>query len=271
MSRWFVGSSSSRTSGSPTSARASRALRLRPPDSVANSASGSRSICDSVRSVRCSSCQPPAASRSCWARARTASTASVPHSATCNAGVVVGLHQPGQAAQPVRDHVEESAVQTVRHLLGEPGDPCTLLQRPLAVVWRGLPGDHPQQGRLALAVSAQHADPLAAVDREIDAVQQRRAVAQVDVAEGQQRHGSAMGWRRWDAAFWADRRPRASGQPLSMGPPAAWPILRDRLSSHRRPAKGAARAHRMQRRKRHAPAVTGRMPVNAGRARSPLR
>ena len=45
MSRWLVGSSSSSTSGSRTSARASSVWRLRPPRAAAKGASGSRPRC----------------------------------------------------------------------------------------------------------------------------------------------------------------------------------------------------------------------------------
>ena len=58
MSRWFVGSSRSRTSGSVTSARASRTRRFLPAERESNVWSGSSDISRSVRSTLWRASQP---------------------------------------------------------------------------------------------------------------------------------------------------------------------------------------------------------------------
>ena len=69
-----------------------------------------------------------------------------------------------------------------------------------------LAGHHSQQRRLAGAVAPEQAQPLAALDREVDAVEQWRvAEAQDDIAEGQDRHASVAA--ETGPAFYRSRPP----------------------------------------------------------------
>ena len=54
-------------------------------------------------------------------------------------------------------------------------DPSPLLERELAAVHLGLPGEHSQERRLACAVRTGQRQPLAPLDLERDAVEEQRA------------------------------------------------------------------------------------------------
>ena len=85
-------------------------------------------------------------------------------------------------AETPRDLVEDRAVQVLRHLLGKHRGPQALLPDDLAAI--GLQGalEEAEERRLAGAIAAQEAHPLARLNRQIGLVQERRAAeAQVDV------------------------------------------------------------------------------------------
>ena len=95
------------------------------------------------------------------------------------AGGVILLDQLGGLTDPVGHDLEHAAVQLLGYLLGQARNPHALGQHPLTVVGLEVAGDQFQQRRLALAVAAEQADALARLDRQVDAVDQRRvAVAQ---------------------------------------------------------------------------------------------
>ena len=71
------------------------------------------------------------------------------------------------------DVVPERDVALARGALVVEGDLGPLGQHELALVDRGLPGQHPQQRRLAGAVAAGQGHPVAALELERDAAQQR--------------------------------------------------------------------------------------------------
>ncbi len=94
-----------------------------------------------------------------------------------------------QVGEAVRHDVEHRGVPGVTGLLGEPRDTSARPDPDLAVVRRGLPADHAQQGGLALPVAAGEADPLAPVELEIDPVEEgTMAVGQGNLAQAEEGH-----------------------------------------------------------------------------------
>ena len=73
-------------------------------------------------------------------------------------------------------------MQVLRHLLGEHRGPQALLADDLASIGLHRALEEAEERRLAGAIAAQEAHPLARLDRQIGLVQDRRAAeAQVDV------------------------------------------------------------------------------------------
>ena len=165
MSRWFVGSSSSSTSGWPTSARASRALRRQPPDSVSTRVSAGRPRRDRTISTRCSSRQPSRSSRSWWSvpsRSRASGERSLRH---LDRGVVVGGHQRAEIPETLRDDVEHRLVGRDGDVLLEPREPDARLPGDGSAVHGLFAADDAQQRGLAGAVPPEHAHAFPRVDR----------------------------------------------------------------------------------------------------------
>ena len=93
-----------------------------------------------------------------------------PHAAEHGLDLVVGQRTPTRAADG-RDGLEDRARQVAGHFLNQHLGDQPLLADDLALVGFQLALEQPQQGQLALAVAAQQAEPLAAVDHELDPVQ----------------------------------------------------------------------------------------------------
>ena len=92
-------------------------------------------------------------------------------------------------AVPAGDDIEDRTGQPLRHVLGDQRHLQPLLAVDLAAVGRQLAGDQLQQGRLAGAVAPQQAEPLARLDLQVDAVEQRRAAeGHADVPQTDQCH-----------------------------------------------------------------------------------
>ena len=130
-SRWLVGSSSSRMSGSGASTRASAARRASPPERCAGSSSPVR----------------PSAPAGSARDARSSPGA--------EAGLDIG--ERGRGAGEIR-------------LLRQIADRRAGLHEPRAAVGLDQPGGDLEQGRFARAVAADQADALAGRDRELGAV-----------------------------------------------------------------------------------------------------
>ena len=72
------------------------------------------------------------------------------------------------------DHVGDGQAPSFGDLLGQAGDVQALLADDLALVGLQLAADQPQERALPLAVPAQQADPLPALDLPIDLIQDPR-------------------------------------------------------------------------------------------------
>ena len=88
-----------------------------------------------------------------------------------------------------RDDVVNRADHVLRHVLRQQRDLRAGRDHDLAAVGLDLAAEHPHQRRLAGAVAAEQADPLAGVDLARDAVQERRpAKTDAKIAKRNQRH-----------------------------------------------------------------------------------
>ncbi len=193
MSRWLVGSSSSRMSGAETRARASSTRRLVPPERAANSASASRLRRLSTRST--SWCRRPAAAllQAVLQRLQLRQQGRVGFPRQAVGQMVIIGQQVGGIAHAGGDDVEDRPGQVQRHVLGDQGHPEPLLAMDLAAVRGQLAGNQLQQGRFAGAVAPHQAESVPRLDLQVDAVEQGRAAeGQGDVAQGNQGHG--MPW-----------------------------------------------------------------------------
>ena len=182
MSRWLVGSSSSSRSGSPASARASEARVSSPPENVRERAvevarRGSRARAASRRSplapvVAAGVLEPRLGGR---------------RSASSVASSVRAARPSPARARPARASIASSSLAAGEHVVAQgqlalarralvvQRDPRALREHELAAVDRGLAGEHPQQRRLARAVAPGQRHPVAALELERDAAQQRLA------------------------------------------------------------------------------------------------
>ncbi len=94
-------------------------------------------------------------------------------------------------AQALGGSLEDAVAGSELRLLRHMGEPQALLAPDHAVIGRGGPGDDPQQAALTGAVAADQRDLVAAVEREVDMIQQPDvAIGQRHGFESQQRHGS---------------------------------------------------------------------------------
>ncbi len=112
-----------------------------------------------------------------------------------------------------------------RRFLRHEGDRQAGLPHDLAVVERELARDAAQQRGLAGAVAPDQADPLARVDRQLGAVEQRNVpVGEVDVLQREQRHQPLRAFRvrlAGAAALFAAIRMRSAFS-LMKPPASAW-------------------------------------------------
>ena len=135
-SRWFVGSSSSRMSGSPTNARASSTRRFIPPESEVNSgAPGSfiSSISSSMRTSACHSSSVPATRKpprttSCTVPARPAGT-------SCGRREITRL--AGRVISPSCG-VSSPVIRRIKVVLPAPLRPTRQMRSPSSI-WRSAP------------------------------------------------------------------------------------------------------------------------------------
>ena len=98
--------------------------------------------------------------------------------------VVILGQQFRLGAETPGDLVEDRAVKVPRHFLGEHGGPQPLLPDDLAPIGLRVALEQAQERRLAGAVAAQEAHPLARLNRQIGLIQdQRAAKAQIDVGQ----------------------------------------------------------------------------------------
>ena len=98
------------------------------------------------------------------------------------ADVMVGGKQLPLFAEGAGDHIEDAAPNVVRHFLGQQRDAHALLEHDLAAVGLHLARDQAQDRGLARAVPAHQTDAFPAVDRKVDAFQQKRsAEADLDI------------------------------------------------------------------------------------------
>ncbi len=180
MSRWLVGSSSSSRSGAPASARPSDARVSSPPENVASG----RSRSSSSRNPR------PCSVASARSRQRVAAGVLEPGlrlGVAAERRLVVSavghlllerdkLRLDGHQLRRAREHVvAQRHAALARRTLVVQRDLGALGQHQLAEIDRGLAGEHPQQRRLAGAVAARQRHPVAALELERDAPQQRLA------------------------------------------------------------------------------------------------
>ena len=136
-SRWLVGSSSSRTSGAETRARASAARRASPPDSVVGA---------------------PVAGKA----------ETVQHSIDPVQGVLI------VGGQALRDEVMDATRSRRRRFLRQICDPCARLEKAFAVVRQDLPGQQLHEGGFAAAVASDQAHLVAPRDAEIYLLEHRQ-------------------------------------------------------------------------------------------------
>ena len=178
-SRWFVGSSSSRRSGSPASARPSDARVSSPPENVSSGRSKSSSRKPSPRSpeaARSRQSQPPAcSSRPCasaYRRSVAGSWSAARHRRLERPQVVFERDQVRGAGQRV---LAQRQPLLQRRALVVERDPRALREGDLAGGHARLAHEHAEQRRLPRAVRARERDDVAALDAERDAVEQRGA------------------------------------------------------------------------------------------------
>ena len=134
-------------------------------------------------------------------------------------GVVEGGQLRAEVAQAFGDHVEHGTFGVLRHGLGQARHAQGVAPAHLAVVGRDFAVQQAQQRGLAGAVAADHAHALAALEGEVDAVQQQRAAdAVVDLDQLQQGHRAYRVWSVFKPYILtacggcpSDRPPRASG------------------------------------------------------------
>ena len=189
MSRWFVGSSSSSTSGCPTRARASSARRRHPPDRVSTRASAGRPRRDSTISTRCSRRHPSRSSNSWCNLPKPLEGLRRRRVGHLDGGVVVVVTSALRSPKPLGDDVEHRLVGRDRHVLLEARDADTRLPGHGALVHRVLTTDDPQQRGLPRPVAAEDADAFPGVDGQRDIVEQGdRPEGERDVIEGHERH-----------------------------------------------------------------------------------
>ena len=95
----------------------------------------------------------------------------------------------GRDSSAAIDDVEHAAVQLLRHCLRQTRDTHALGDHAHAVIGLQLAGDELEQRRFALAVAAEQTDALAGLDRQIDAIDQRRITeAQVQITQCENCH-----------------------------------------------------------------------------------
>ena len=110
---------------------------------------------------------------------------------------LVGIADDARFGDALADGVEDRAGVVELGLLRHVADAQALGLLQQAVVELLEPGDHLQQRRLAGAVAADQADPLARLERQRGAVEQGDvAVGEVRVGEGEDGHGIAEASRR---------------------------------------------------------------------------
>ena len=99
-------------------------------------------------------------------------------------GEVIGAEAGGH-------DVADVAREILGDLLGQPGDADPVRDRDRPRIGGGFPGGDAHEGRLAGAVAAQQADPLAFLDLEVEVVEHgRTAEADVDIEETEQGHSA---------------------------------------------------------------------------------
>ena len=148
MSRWLVGSSSSRMSGAATSALASSTRRLVPPESAENGASASRCSRFSTRSTSWCRLQPPSSSSSCCNSSNSARSACASLQRQAMGDPVVFGQELSRIAHAGGHHVEDRAVDPLGHFLGDQGHPQPLLAGDLAPLRGEFAADQLEQGSI---------------------------------------------------------------------------------------------------------------------------
>ena len=107
---------------------------------------------------------------------------------------VVGPPRPGGLRPSGGDDLPHQADQLLRHILLEIGDDRAGGEDHLAGVGGEIATQQTHERRLAGAVAAEEADPLAGLNMTLDAVEERGAAeAEVDVAERDDGHGGEPG------------------------------------------------------------------------------
>ena len=212
-SRWLVGSSSSSTSGTATSACASATRFFVPPD---RSPMRARAVEVELRQGRLDALLP------------------VPGVERLDAGLqrvevdafgmlLVALAHVARLGDAFADRVEHARRRVEHRLLRHVADAQALGQLQQAVVELLEAGDDLQQRRLAGAVAADEAEPLAGLERERRAVEQRDvAVREMGVGDGEDGHAIGSDEKQRDAGSSSRRaaRRRRTGR-LSAARPRA--------------------------------------------------
>ena len=177
MSRWLVGSSSSSRSGSPASARASEARVSSPPEKVESWRSQLLlGEAEPVQRLERSPAPIPAARmlepllRPRIAAQRRGVIRMLGHRRLQPLQLLFERHQLRATAQYV---VPQRQLALPRRTLVVQRDPRPFLEHQLAAVDRRLPGDHPQQRRLARTVASRQRHPIPPLELERDATDQR--------------------------------------------------------------------------------------------------
>ena len=200
-SRWLVGSSSSSRSGFWSRSRQSATRLTSPPESVVTSASpgGQRSASMAISTVRSRS-QPFAASIASCTRACSSSTFSI--SSGSRGSPSLALISSKRVRSPA--HLGHAVLHVAAHVLGRVE--VRLLRQVAgahAVGGLGLAQEvlvHPrhdlEQGALARAVGAEHADLGPGVERQPDALEDL-ALGRDDLSQVLHRENELVGHRVW--------------------------------------------------------------------------
>ena len=213
-SRWFVGSSSSRSVGSPTSTRASMSRACSPPDSVPSRASSGSALTprrSRTSATRAAYAQPPSCPYRSWTAPSSARRpGSVP---TCR---LQRAQPPVQCRQLARCGVEilTDGHRRVGHLLGEVADPRARRKLDVPGGRAELAGNDLEHGRLAGTVRPDKTDAVRAGHGE-GGVREQRLVA--------------VGGTEIDGFPHTHTRPRAAG----IGARSYQAIRRDRVRAQR--------------------------------------